>query len=160
AVASSRHSPAERRRSTQMVFETFPRLAAHSRKEAGLLSGGERQMLAIGAAIVCGPELLLIDELSLGLAPVIVDELAAHLVKLQREIKLTILLVEQSASVALKIADRGYVLENGRVVVSGSAADLRQNPDVQNAYLGHGASGASRRNYRDVVMARAGKSLS
>lgn len=154
AVASSVHSSAYRKTLRELVFDSFPRLAGLRRKEAGLLSGGERQMLAIGAAIVCGPELLLIDELSLGLAPVIVEDLANRLVTLRKELNLTILLVEQSASVAFKIADRAYVLESGRVVLSGSTQELRQNPGVQKAYLGHGPADAGHRSYRDVVAAR------
>ncbi|EKS41367.1 MAG TPA: ABC transporter ATP-binding protein [Afipia sp.] len=154
AVASPNLTRAERSQLVELVFETFPRLVTHSRKSAGLLSGGERQMLAIGAAIVCKPHLLLIDELSLGLAPVIVEDIAQRLVSLRREMNLTILLVEQSASVALKIADYAYVLENGRVTIAGAAMDLREDPSVQNAYLGHGSSGSDRRNYRDIAMAR------
>lgn len=154
AVTSPGLAKAQRLRLVELVFETFPRLMTHSRKSAGLLSGGERQMLAIGAAIVGRPDLLLIDELSLGLAPVIVEEIAGRLLSLRREMNLTILLVEQSASVALKIADHAYVLENGRVTISGAAADLRQDPLVQNAYLGHAASGAERRSYRDIAIAR------
>ena len=154
AVASSNFSRAERMRLVELVFETFPRLVTHSRKSAGLLSGGERQMLAIGAAIVCKPDLLLIDELSLGLAPVIVEDIAGRLVSLRREMNLTIFLVEQSATVALKIADYAYVLENGRITVAGAAADLREDPSVKDAYLGHGSSSTSRRNYRDIAIAR------
>ena len=154
AVASPNLTRAERSQLVELVFETFPRLVTHSRKSAGLLSGGERQMLAVGAAIVCKPHLLLIDELSLGLAPVIVEDIAQRLVSLRREMNLTILLVEQSASVALKIADYAYVLENGRVTIAGAAMDLREDPSVQNAYLGHGSSGSDRRNYRDIAMAR------
>lgn len=154
AVASPNLSKVQRSGLVELVLETFPRLVTHSRKSAGLLSGGERQMLAIGAAIVSAPNLLLIDELSLGLAPVIVEEIAARLVSLRREMNLTILLVEQSASIALKIADYAYVLENGRMTIAGAAADLRQDPSVQNAYLGHGSSGAERRNYRDIAIAR------
>lgn len=156
AVASPNLTKAQRSRLVELVFETFPRLVTLSRRAGGLLSGGERQMLAIGAAIVCGPDLLLIDELSLGLAPVIVEEIAGRLVSLRREMNFTILLVEQSANVALKIADYAYVLENGRVTVAGAAADLRQDQSVQSAYLGHGASSAERRSYRDIAMARGG----
>ncbi|MBI3699688.1 MAG: ABC transporter ATP-binding protein [Afipia sp.] len=154
AVASHGISRARQSELVGLVFDTFPRLVTHSRKSAGLLSGGERQMLAIGAAIVSAPQLLLVDELSLGLAPVIVEEIAARLVALRKEINLTILLVEQSASVALKIADYAYVLENGRVSIAGPASDLRQDPSVQNAYLGQGPSGAERRNYRKIAIAR------
>nr|WP_245003590.1 ABC transporter ATP-binding protein [Bradyrhizobium liaoningense] len=154
AVASPNLTKIQRSQLVELVFETFPRLVTHVRKSAGLLSGGERQMLAIGAAVVSRPDLLLIDELSLGLAPVIVEEIANRLLSLRREMRLTILLVEQSASVALKIADYGYVLENGRVAIAGTAADLRRNPSVQSAYLGHGASNVERRSYRDIALAR------
>jgi branched-chain amino acid transport system ATP-binding protein len=116
------------------------------------LSGGERQMLALGCALVCRPELLLIDELSLGLAPVVVEDLAQRLRQIRRELDLTILLVEQSAAVALAIADHGYVMENGRIVLDGAAERLRQHPDVQEFYLG-GSAGA-RRSYRDVKQYR------
>jgi len=154
AVAPARAGAAERRRLEQLVFDAFPRLAGLRDRQAGLLSGGERQMLAIGAAIVCGPELLLVDELSLGLAPVIVDDLAERLAALRQDLGFTLLLVEQNAAVALRIADRAFVLENGRVVLSGSAEELRRNEAVRRAYLGLGEAGAERRSYRDVLLKR------
>ncbi len=151
-VPVARASAAERRRLDEMAFQFFPRLADLRGRLGGLLSGGERQMLALACALVCRPTLLLIDELSLGLAPVVVEDLAERLTQIRRELDLTILLVEQSAAVALAIADHGYVMENGRVVLDGPAERLRAHPDVQEFYLG-GAAGA-RRSYRDVKQYR------
>ena len=104
-------------------------------------------MLAFGSAIVCKPELLLVDELSLGLAPVVVEDLARRLASIRQELGITVLLVEQNAGVALGIADYGYVLENGRVVLEGAAAELRGRREIQQSYLGQ-ASGEERRSYR------------
>jgi branched-chain amino acid transport system ATP-binding protein len=142
---------AERRRLEELVFQFFPKLAELRSRTAGLLSGGERQMLALASAIVCGPQLLLVDELSLGLAPVVVDDLAGRLVEIRNQLGITILLVEQNAAVALSIADRGYVLENGRVVLDGTAERLRNHPDIQEFYLG---GAGERRSYRDVKQYR------
>jgi branched-chain amino acid transport system ATP-binding protein len=147
-----RASAAGRRRLEEMVFQFFPQLARLRHRMAGLLSGGERQMLALGSALVCGPELLLIDELSLGLAPVVVEDLAQRLLQIRRELGITILLVEQSAATALAIADHGYVMENGRIVLDGAAERLRQHPDIQEFYLGLGAG--TRKSYRDVKQYR------
>ena len=152
AVSSSRAGSARRRRLEALVFEYFPRLADLRAKEAGLLSGGERQMLAIGAALVCGPELLLVDELSLGLAPVIVGDLARRLVEIKRDLGITILLVEQSATVALAIADYLYILENGIVALEGTAEILRDNDAVRKSYLGGAKEG--RLNYREAAARR------
>ncbi len=135
-----------------IVMEQFPRLGALRRREAGYLSGGERQMLAIGSALMCDPRLLLIDELSQGLAPVIVDDLLERLLQLRERLGLTVLLVEQNAQVALDVADHGYVLENGRIVLDGDAKRLLAHADVQEFYLG-GAAG-ERRSYRDVKQYR------
>jgi branched-chain amino acid transport system ATP-binding protein len=141
-------STAERKRREAFVFERFPALARLRRRTAGLLSGGERQMLAIASALVAQPEVLLIDEFSLGLAPVVVSELAEALSAIRRDLDLTIVLVEQSAAMALSIADYGYVLENGRVVLDGNAERLRNHPDIQDFYLGQ--SSGERRSYRSV----------
>ena len=147
-VPASRVSAAERERREAFVMERFPTLARLRTRTAGLLSGGERQMLAIASALVSHPEVLLIDEFSLGLAPVVVSELADTLVAIRKELDLTIVLVEQSAATALAIADYGYVLENGRVVLDGDADRLRNHPDIQDFYLGQ--SSGERRSYRSV----------
>jgi branched-chain amino acid transport system ATP-binding protein len=150
-AASVPAANADRKRLEEMAFAFFPKLGDLRGRTAGLLSGGERQMLALASAIVCGPELLLVDELSLGLAPVVVEDLAQRLVEIRKTLSITILLVEQNASVALSIADRGYVLENGRVVLDGDAARLKNHPDIQEFYLG---GAGERRSYRDVKQYR------
>ena len=147
APLAPRIDRAERRRREALVYEFFPRLGDLRARIGGLLSGGERQMLALGSALVCQPELLLVDELSLGLAPVVVEDLMQRLVEIRRELGITILLVEQNAAVALDIADYGYVLENGRVVLDGDAERLRNHSDIQEFYLGQ--AGGERRSYRD-----------
>jgi branched-chain amino acid transport system ATP-binding protein len=151
-VAARVGRPEQRRREAQ-VYQFFPRLADLRQRTAGLLSGGERQMLAIAGALVCRPELLLVDELSLGLAPVIVDDIMGRLVEIRRELSLTMMIVEQSAAVALQVVDYGYVLENGRIVLDGDAARLRDHPDIQEFYLGQ-SSGGTRRSYRTVKQYR------
>ena len=118
------------------VFSLFPALADRRKQLAGTLSGGEQQMLAIGRALLSSPKVLLLDEPSMGLAPRIVREIFGHIAMLRREREMTILLVEQNARGALAIADRGYVLETGRVVLQGSSEELLANREVQRAYLG------------------------
>jgi branched-chain amino acid transport system ATP-binding protein len=151
-VAAHAGRPEQRRREAR-VYQFFPRLSDLRQRTAGLLSGGERQMLAIAGALVCGPELLLVDELSLGLAPVVVDDIMGRLVEIRRELSLTMMIVEQSAAVALQVVDYGYVLENGRIVLDGDAARLRDHPDIQEFYLGQ-SSGGTRRSYRTVKQYR------
>ncbi len=124
----------------ERVLNLFPRLAERKHQLAGTLSGGEQQMVAIGRAMMTGPSLLILDEPSLGLAPLMVKEVFNYLEQLHREEGLTILLVEQVASVALKLTDRGYVLENGRLALSGSSEELRNNPRIRELYLGVGAT--------------------
>jgi branched-chain amino acid transport system ATP-binding protein len=120
----------------ERVFGLFPRLKEREAQLAGTLSGGEQQMLAIGRALLSRPRMLLLDEPSMGLAPRMVREIFAHIVHLRKEFGLTILLVEQNARGALAIADRGYVLETGRMVLQGPSEVLLSNKDVQRAYLG------------------------
>ena len=128
----------EVREDLERVFGLFPRLKEREAQLAGTLSGGEQQMLAIGRALLSRPRMLLLDEPSMGLAPRMVREIFAHIARLRREFGLTILLVEQNARGALAIADRGYVLETGRMVLQGPSEDLLSNRDVQRAYLGRG----------------------
>ena len=118
------------------IFSLFPVLAERRKQVAGTLSGGEQQMLAIGRALLSSPKVLLLDEPSMGLAPKVVKEIFGHISTLRAERGMTILLVEQNARGALAIADRGYVLETGRVVLQGPSEDLLANRDVQRAYLG------------------------
>jgi len=124
------------RRKKAWVYDLFPQLHDRKNQLAGTLSGGEQQMLAIGRALMAEPKLLLLDEPSMGLAPMIVQEIFRVIAGLSRENKTTILLVEQNARAALKLAHRGYVLENGRMILEGTAAELLENKDVQRAYLG------------------------
>jgi branched-chain amino acid transport system ATP-binding protein len=132
-----------------LVYDYFPRLKERRREQAGYLSGGEQQMLAIGRALMAKPALLMLDEPSLGLAPKLVTEIFEIVHRLNDELGTTILVVEQNARLALEVAARAYVMENGRIVLDGPAAELAQNPDVQEFYLGLTESG-ERRNYRDV----------
>jgi branched-chain amino acid transport system ATP-binding protein len=123
----------------EKMFTVFPRLRERREQLAGTLSGGEQQMLAIARALVAKPRLLLLDEPSMGLAPVIIDEVYKLIAELKSSGDMTILLVEQLAFRALGVADRTYVLEQGRITVSGKSAELRENPDVKKAYLGASA---------------------
>ncbi len=119
-----------------LVFDTFPRLKERRKQAGGTLSGGEQQMLAIGRGLMANPSVLLLDEPSMGLAPILVEEIFAVIARLNQERRTTILLVEQNAQAALSAAHRGYVLETGRVEISGTAAELRQDRRVVEAYLG------------------------
>jgi branched-chain amino acid transport system ATP-binding protein len=119
----------------EKMYGLFPRLREREKQLAGTLSGGEQQMLAIARALMAGPKLLMMDEPSMGLAPLIVKDIFHIIVKLREEGN-TVLLVEQNAKAALSIADRGYVLETGRIILQGAAEDLLANRDVQRAYLG------------------------
>jgi branched-chain amino acid transport system ATP-binding protein len=140
-VSTSRAEGNNWRQTEEEIFAYFPRLAKLRTKPAGLLSGGERQMLAIGGALVCRPQLLLIDELSLGLAPVIVDEIIERLREIHARTELSILLVEQSAAVAFALASYGFVLENGKVEMEGATEELRSNKKILELYLGTGSAG-------------------
>ena len=131
-----------------MVYTYFPRLAERRHAKAGYVSGGEQQMMVIGRALMARPKLILLDEPSMGLAPQLVAEIFDIVARLNREEGVSFLLAEQNATVALRVADYGYVLENGRVVLDGDAETLRSNEDVKEFYLG--LSTAGRRSYRDV----------
>jgi branched-chain amino acid transport system ATP-binding protein len=120
----------------EQVFKLFPLLQARRKQLAGTMSGGEQQMLAIGRALMANPKLLLLDEPSMGLAPIVFQEIFRVLNQLRQEHGTTILLVEQNARAALKLADRGYVLETGKVILEGPADELMENAEVKRAYLG------------------------
>src|SRR5207248_9205239 len=115
----------------ERVYQYFPRLKERRSVQAGCLSGGEQQMLVIGRALMSAPRVILLDEPSLGLAPMLVEEIFQIVQRLNREQKLTVLLVEQNAALALAIADHGYVMENGRLVLDGGAGALRQNAAIK-----------------------------
>ncbi len=117
------------------TYELFPRLKERTKQPGGSLSGGEQQMLAIARSLMMDPDLVMLDEPSLGLAPIIVEEIFELIAKIREKGK-TVLLIEQNASMALSIADRGYVLETGRVTITGSGKELLINPEVKRAYLG------------------------
>jgi len=133
----------------EVVFDYFPAIKPLRRRMSGYLSGGEQQMLVIGRALMAHPELMLLDEPSLGLAPLLVEEIYEIIQKINVEQKMAILLVEQNVRAALAIADYGHVLENGRVVLSGPAENLRDNEDVREFYMGLSAVG-SRKSYREI----------
>jgi branched-chain amino acid transport system ATP-binding protein len=124
------------RHDIEEIFALFPQLSSRRKQMAGTLSGGEQQMLAIGRALMAKPKLLLLDEPSMGLAPLVVQEIFKVITTLRQEKGTSVLLVEQNAKAALKIADRGYVLETGKVILEENASDLLENKDVQRAYLG------------------------
>lgn len=124
------------RRELDLVFATFPRLRERESQVAGTLSGGEQQMLAIGRALMSRPKCLLLDEPSLGIAPLLVKTIFEKIMEINRTQGITILLVEQNANLALEVSRYGYVLETGRITLQGDSAALRQNPQVQSAYLG------------------------
>ena len=146
------HVQRERRRvdeGIERVYAYFPRLKERHAVQAGYLSGGEQQMLVIGRALMSSPHVVLLDEPSLGLAPMLVEEIFGIVQQLNRQEKLTVLLVEQNATLALTIAEHGYVMENGRIVLEGTAEALRENADIKEFYLGLTEVGA-RKSYRDV----------
>jgi branched-chain amino acid transport system ATP-binding protein len=124
------------RRELDYVFGIFPRLKEREKQIAGTLSGGEQQMLAIGRALMGGPKFLMLDEPSLGLAPILVKTIFEKIVEINRDHGITILLVEQNANLALEVSHFGYVLETGRINLQDDSAKLRQNPQVKSAYLG------------------------
>lgn len=132
------------------VYDFFPRLAEMRSRVAGFLSGGEQQMLAIGRALMARPKLLMLDEPSLGLAPKLVEETFETIARLNAETGLTVLVVEQNATVALSVAHHGYLMEQGKIMLEDSAQALAENPDVKEFYLGMAAVGDGKKSYRDV----------
>jgi branched-chain amino acid transport system ATP-binding protein len=141
-------SRAEIRASLEKVYHYFPRLKQRRESMAGYTSGGEQQMTAVGRALMAGPSMILLDEPSMGLAPQIVEEIFDIVRDLNKTEGVSFLLAEQNTNVALRFADYGYILENGRVVMDGVADDLAQNEDVKEFYLGLSSTG--RKSFRDV----------
>ena len=142
--AYTRNDRAGVKRDIDLVFDYFPILKERRNQLSGYLSGGEQQMLAIGRALMARPKLLLLDEPSLGLAPLLVQEIFRIIAKINEEEKTTILLVEQNASLALQVANYGYIMEMGKVVLDGPCEKLRENQDVTEFYLGISESGSKR----------------
>jgi branched-chain amino acid transport system ATP-binding protein len=134
-LGSYRRAAARRAQNRARVFAIFPRLAERQGQRAGTLSGGEQQMLAIGRGLMAEPKLIILDEPSLGLSPQLVEQLFALIARINAE-GLSVLLVEQNVVQSLQVAHRAYILENGRIVLSGPSADIRSNPDLKRAYLG------------------------
>jgi branched-chain amino acid transport system ATP-binding protein len=153
-IGGCRRTRGEVRSSLEDVYQRFPRLIQKRKTAAGYLSGGEQQMVAIGRALMARPKVLLLDEPSLGLAPSIVEQLFESLSALRRVEGLTILLVEQNATMALSIADRGYIMEGGRVVIEGSSAELGANEIVRQHYLGISTFGTRASFRRDPPASR------
>ncbi|HEX3864162.1 MAG TPA: ABC transporter ATP-binding protein [Stellaceae bacterium] len=149
AGAHSKNSSADVRIGIERAYASFPVLKERRNQSAGYLSGGEQQMLVIGRALMSDPKVILLDEPSLGLAPMIIEEIFGVIRRLKEEQRMTVLLVEQNANLALDIADHGYVMENGRIVLEGPADSLRQNSDIKEFYLGLNEAGA-RKSYRDT----------
>jgi branched-chain amino acid transport system ATP-binding protein len=148
AGAHTRSRSAEIRNAADRIYGSFPVLKERRHQTAGYLSGGEQQMLVIGRALMSDPKVILLDEPSLGLAPMLIEEIFGVIRRLKEEQKITVLLVEQNAALALDIADHGYVMENGRIVLEGPAESLRQNSDIKEFYLGLNEAG-TRKSYRE-----------
>ena len=137
------------KRDLEMVFNYFPRLRDLRKRVSGYLSGGEGQMLVIGRALLAHPKLIMLDEPSLGLAPMLVKEIFRIISEIRQQSGVSVLLVEQNARAALELADHGYVMENGRIVLDGPASQLRENEDIKEFYLGLNTSG-ERKSYRNI----------
>jgi branched-chain amino acid transport system ATP-binding protein len=153
ASAATRLSKQDLKRGIGGVYEIFPVLSEFRNRQSGYLSGGQQQMLVIGRALMAKPKLLLLDEPSLGLSPLLVSTIFDAIARINRELGTSILVVEQNARVALRVAHRGYVLENGRIVMEGTRDELLNNEDLKEFYLGLSASGA-RKSFRDIKQYR------
>ena len=147
--AHTRSDRAGVRKDLEMVYQYFPRLRDIRRNIAGYCSGGEQQMLVIGRAMMAAPKLMLLDEPSLGLAPLLVEEIYNIINRFNKEMRTSILLVEQNVRIALTVCDYGYIMENGRAVLDGTAEFLRNNEDVKEFYMGLSAVG-QKKSYREV----------
>ena len=134
--AYTRNDVEQIKKDMEHMFSLFPRLAERKKQLAGTMSGGEQQMLAMARALMSNPSLLLLDEPSMGLAPLLVQEIFNIIEKINKEENVTVLLVEQNANMALSIADRGYVLETGKIILEGTGKELLTNPEIKKAYLG------------------------
>ncbi len=134
--AFTRNDAEQIKKDMEHMFSLFPRLAERKKQLAGTMSGGEQQMLAMARALMSSPSLLLLDEPSMGLAPLLVQEIFNIIERINKEENVTILLVEQNANMALSIADRGYVLETGKIILEGTGKELLTNPEIKKAYLG------------------------
>jgi len=147
--AGRRHSSKKIKKNLQMVYHYFPRLKNLTERRSGYLSGGEQQMLVVGRAMMSSPKLMLLDEASLGLAPLLVAEIFTIINKFNKETGTSVLVVEQNVRVALNVASYGYIVENGRIVLDGTADMLKDNEDVKEFYMGLSKSG-TRKSYRGV----------
>lgn len=147
--AAVRKNMSEIQQDLSMVYDYFPRLKSLKARISGYLSGGEQQMLVVGRAMMARPKMMLLDEASLGLAPALVDEIFDIIRRFNSESKTSILVVEQNVRVALEVANHGYVLENGRVVLDDTAENLKKNEDIKEFYMGLGELGG-RKSYREV----------
>ena len=148
-VGTATHPSKPSKQDLELVYNYFPALVARRKSLAGYCSGGELQMLVIGRALMAHPQLLMLDEPSLGLAPLVVQEIFRIIKKINEEHETTIVLVEQNAHMALQVAHYGYVMENGKIMMEGAAKDLADNPDVKEFYLGMAATGIAK-SYKDV----------
>ncbi len=136
-------------RDHKLMYEHFPRLSRITNRLAGYCSGGEQQMIAIARALMAAPKMLMLDEPSLGLAPLLVKEIFQDIQRINRELKTTILVIEQNARVALDISDYAYIMESGKIVLEGPSKELQENPDVKEFYMGM-TQGGGRKSYKEV----------
>jgi branched-chain amino acid transport system ATP-binding protein len=137
------------RKDQELMYEHFPRLARVTNRLAGYCSGGEQQMIAIARALMAAPKMLMLDEPSLGLAPLLVKEIFENLTRINQEMDTTLLIVEQNAKIALDISTYAYIMESGKIVLEGHSKELKNNPDVKEFYMGV-TKGGGRKSFKDV----------